>query len=128
MSESHNYCNADGVCLAQEKLNKILAEADLEKLPWADSSKWKPGYWYPMPTGHDIEFNDDECTVDRACWSPFRLDPQYPPEHKFYGDIDSMEIDADFITVVKLCNELNPEKLWTASWIKEPWAQPRAAR
>lgn len=97
----------------------------MRKIPWINSKKWKQGHWYPIPITHDIEFEGKEFTIDWHSWDLFRLDPRFEPGHSLFGDIVPMGIDVNFITAIKIANAINPEKFWTASWIKETWAQPK---
>lgn len=85
-----------------------------DELPWEDTDKWKRGWWYPLPSGGDVEFNGVEMTVESSLWDLFRLDPD-----KDNGDMEPMGIDTDFYSAVKVANAINPEQLWTASWIKD---------
>jgi hypothetical protein len=91
-------------------------------LPWDDSEKWRPGFWYPAPCSHDIEFEGVEFNVEANYWDLFRS--EHPdPSHPLFGDIECLGINTSFIEAVKIANKLNPEKLFTASWIKSEWAQ-----
>jgi hypothetical protein len=92
-----------------------------DNLPWGDSKKWKRGYYYPMTTSHDVEFEGKEETVYSAIWDCFFLDEQQfqvGMEWKA-GDIDCLGLDLTFVQAVKIANRLNPEKIFTFSWAKE---------
>lgn len=92
-------------------------------IPWHDSKKWKPGYWYPMPLSQDIEYLGVEATIERGGWALFRLEPGIQKGDPMFGDIDTAGPEMPFLQVVELCNLMNPTKLFTAPWIKEEWAK-----
>lgn len=90
-------------------------------LPWDDSTKWEFGLWYPCAMSHDIEYLGEEFTVVVHSWDLATL--RFEPGHKLFGDITTLGLDVSFIDAVKIANQHNKKKIFTASWIKEAWAQ-----
>lgn len=88
------------------------------EVPWGDSEKWKPGWFYPLPSSHDVEFEGEELTIHVAVWDLYQLEPASgPPLNR--GDIVGLGLSLTFAEAVKIANRMNPRKLWTFSWAKE---------
>lgn len=74
-----------------------------DDVPWTDTTKWKPGCWYPLPVS-SIWTDPDKCTVVEG-YDIFMKDP----DADFDGDI----IPAGkfggftFLTAVRICETHN---------------------
>ncbi len=77
----------------------------MNEVPWIDSTKWNPDFWYPLAVS-SVWTDPKKCTVIDG-YDIFKLSPE-----GFEGDVESVLPNSDYFnfqTAVEICEAHNGE-------------------
>ncbi len=84
-------------------MNKHNHDEVYDQYPFADTSKWEPEKWYPLPIGF-MERNQKEYIIEG--YEIFKLDPKAP----MAGDIIPVGLGTHtFSVALKMCETYNEQ-------------------